>query len=138
MLTCFCKELLDSSCTNANEHFIEVTTRAENKIAACLACDGSGKQCFASTWLSREHDSFEEFGTFVFVQLRILNDADDVKDFILDFVDALDVFETLVNRLGHLDVELGHLTQTVPDQEFRQAEEAVKDGSSHHAGEQKL
>ena len=97
MLTCFCKELLDSPCTYANEHFIEVTARAENKIAACLACDGSSKQCFASTWLSCEHDSFEEFGTFVLVKLRILDDADDVQDFILDFVDALDVFKTLVD-----------------------------------------
>ena len=106
MLTCFCKELLHSSCTNANEHFIEVTTRAKNKIAACLACDSSSKQCFASSWLSREHDSFEEFGSFVFVKLWILDDADDVQDFILDFVDTLDVFQALVDRLGHLDVEL--------------------------------
>lgn len=46
-----------------------------------------------------------KFGTFLLVDLRVLQHPDNVLDFLLDLIDALDVVEALLDILGSFDVE---------------------------------
>ena len=47
------------------------------------------------------------------VQLRVLDDLDDVLDLVFDLIDAFHIIKSLFNRFGIFDVKLVHFAERV-------------------------
>lgn len=76
-----------------NENLVELRTGRVEEGNAGFASDGSRKQCFTGSGRSHQQHSLRELATQVAELVRILEELDDLLEFLLRLVAALDVLE---------------------------------------------
>ena len=104
---CLVEQITDTGCTHAHEHFYKVRTGDREERAACLAGNGSGKQCFTSTRRPHQQDTLRDACAQFSVLPGILQEVHDLFQLVLFLIRTGNIGESRLSGVRLvLDVRL--------------------------------
>lgn len=130
VLLSFFKQFSNSFSSNSHKHLIKVTSSAVIEIGLSFSSNCSGNQCFSSSWLSKQQNSFVKLCSNLSVLSRIFDHLNHILNFFFDLVNSFYITQSLFDFLCLLKVKwilLHHWSRS----------QAFKDQSQHKSEHEK-